>query len=153
MMAGRQTSQLRKSFVDSIYLAMIAAIKKYKDNIATLKEFDHMEVYRWLIALGKKLNDDPLSEPRRTEANQVSYCQYQLYVDWEDNKFKAWSNAMIAAGYAYMLLDIFNSLPIEESKKLTAKHFEELDMQQLLSMNRQNGFYQMIKMMRAKIPK
>ena len=110
-----------------------------------------MEVYRWMITLGKKLQDDPLSEPRRTEDNRVSYCQYQLYVDWEDNKFKAWSDAMIAGGYAYMLLDIFNSLPVEEARELTAKDFEELNMQQLLSLNRQNGFYQMIDMMHKKI--
>ena len=131
---------------------MIPSIKKYKDNIAALKEFDQMEVYRWMITLGKKLQDDPLSEPRRTEDNRVSYCQYQLYVDWEDNKFKAWSDAMIAGGYAYMLLDIFNSLPVEEARELTAKDFEELNMQQLLSLNRQNGFYQMIDMMHKKIP-
>ena len=131
---------------------MIPSIKKYKDNIAALKEFDQMEVYRWMITLGKKLQDDPLSEPRHTEDNRVSYCQYQLYVDWEDNKFKAWSDAMIAGGYAYMLLDIFNSLPVEEARELTAKDFEELNMQQLLSLNRQNGFYQMIDMMHKKIP-
>ena len=132
---------------------MVEIIKKYKDNIAVLKEFDQMEVYRWMIGLGKKLQEDPLSESRRVEANKVSYCQYQLYVDWEDNRFKAWSDAMIAAGYAYMLLDIFNSLPIEEARELTAKHFTELDMKELLSLNRQNGFYQMIEMMIKKIPK
>ena len=99
------------------------------------------------------MQDDPLSESRRTEENKVSYCQYQLYVDWEDNKFKAWSDAMIAGGYAYMLLDVFNSLAVEEAKKITAKDFVELNMQQLLSMNRQNGFYQMIEMMRKKISK
>ena len=132
---------------------MIATIKKYKENITTLSEFDPMEVYKWMITLGKKLQDDPLSEPRRIEDNRVSYCQYQLYVDWEDNKFKAWSDAMIAGGYAYMLLDIFNSLPVEEARELTAKDFEELNMQQLLSLNRQNGFYQMIDMMHKKIPK
>ena len=130
---------------------MIAAIKKYKDNITTLKEFDQLEVYQWMITLGKKLQDDPLSESRRIEENRVSYCQYQLYVDWEDNKFKAWSDAMIAGGYAYMLLDVFNSIPVEEAEKITAKDFEELDMQQLLSMNRQNGFYQMIEIMMEKI--
>ena len=41
--------------------------------------------------------------------NKVSRCQFDLFVDWENGKFKAWSNAMIAAGYAYVLLDIFNS--------------------------------------------
>ena len=71
---------------------------EYRDNIKTLKEIDNLEVYRWLISLGAKLNDDPLSEEKRILNNKVSRCQFDLYVDWEDNKFKAWSNAAISSG-------------------------------------------------------
>jgi sulfur transfer protein SufE len=106
-----------------------------------------MEVYKWMISFGKKLQDDPLSEERRTEENKVSRCQFSLFVDWEDGKFKAWSDAMIASGYAYILLDVFNSSPIEEAKQITTDHFKKIEMEQLLTMNRQNGFYQMIEMM------
>ena len=69
----------------------------------------------------------------------------------ENGKFKAWSNAMIAAGYAYVLLDIFNSLPAEESKKITVEHFKKIKMDELLTMNRKTGFYQMIEMMIERI--
>ena len=78
-------------------------IKEYKTHLETLKEIDNLEVYTWLISLGKELAQDPLSKDKHTEENRVSRCQYDLFVDREDDKFKAWSNAMIAGGYAYIL--------------------------------------------------
>lgn len=122
-------------------------LENYQDNIEALQAIDNMEVYKWMISFGKKLQDDPLSEERRIEENKVSRCQFSLYVDWEDGKFKAWSDAMIASGYAYILLDVFNSSPIEEAKQITTDHFKKIQMEQLLTMNRQNGFYQMVEMM------
>ena len=126
-------------------------LTEYKKNIESIQAIDTLEVYRWLISLGKKLNDDPLSEEKRNEENRVSQCQFDLYVDWENNKFKAWSNAMIAGGYAYVLLDIFNSSPIEEAKKITANHFKKIKMDELLTMNRKTGFYEMIEIMIRKL--
>jgi sulfur transfer protein SufE len=126
-------------------------LSEYKDNIEALQLIDKLEVYRWMISFGKKLQEDPLSEERRTEENKVSRCQFSLFVDWEDGKFKAWSDAMIASGYAYILLDVFNSPPIEEAKQITTDHFKKIQMEQLLTMNRQNGFYQMVEMMINKI--
>ena len=127
-------------------------IIEYKDQFTALRDLSPhgYEVYRWMIALGKKLQEDPLSKEKRTEENKVNRCQFSLFVDKEDGRFKAWSDAMIASGYAYMLLDIFNSTG-EEAKDITANSFEELDIGNLLSMNRQNGFYQMIGMMKEKI--
>ena len=124
-------------------------IIEYKSNIETLREIESLEVYRWLISLGTKLNDDPLSEEKRTEENRVSRCQFDLFVDWEDGKFKAWSNAIIAGGYAYILIDIFNC---EDAEKITIEEFEEIKLDELLTMNRKTGFYQMIEMMIKRIP-
>ena len=124
-------------------------ITEYKDNIDALKMIDGMEVYRWMISLGEKLQDDPLSEEKRIDANRVNRCQFSLFVDKEDGRFKAWSDAMIASGYAYMLLDVFNGA--EDPKDITEESFKELDIGNLLSMTRQNGFYQMIGMIRNRI--
>ena len=124
-------------------------IIEYKDNIDALKMIDSMEVYRWMISLGEKLQDDPLSEEKRIDANRVNRCQFSLFVDKEDGRFKAWSDAMIASGYAYMLLDVFNGA--EDPKDITEESFKELDIGNLLSMTRQNGFYQMIGMIRNRI--
>ena len=126
-------------------------LTEYKKNIESIQAIDSLEVYRWLISLGKKLDEDPLSKKKRTEENRVSRCQFDLFVDWEDNKFKAWSNAMVAGGYAYVLLDIFNSSPVYEAKKITPEHFKKIKMDELLTMNRKTGFYQMIEMMMKRI--
>jgi len=133
-------------------MAFIDKINEYKDNIEALQAIDSMEVYRWMISLGQKLTDDPLSMDGRLPKNQVSYCQFELYVDWEDDRFKAYSDALIAGGYAYMLLDIFNSSSLDKARQITTEHFRAIKMDELLSMNRTNGFYQMIEMMQMRLP-
>ena len=37
-------------------------LKEYKEYIDTLKQIDSLEVYNWLMGLGSKLNENPLSE-------------------------------------------------------------------------------------------
>ena len=125
-------------------------LAEYKTHIETLKSIDELEVYNWMMSLGAKINDDPLAEDKRTMDNKIKQCQFDLYVDKLDNKFKAWSNGMIAAGYAYILLDIFNSLPAEESKKITEDHFKIIKLDEMLTMNRKTGFYEMINLMISK---
>jgi len=122
-------------------------LNEYKEQIETLKSIDELEVYNWLMTLGAQLNDTPLSEDKRTMANKVKQCQFDLFVDREDNQFKAWSNGMVAAGYAYILVDIFNSLPVSLSKQITDEHFKTIKLDKMLTMNRQTGFYEMVGMM------
>ena len=126
-------------------------LNEYKNNIEELQAVESLEVYRWLMSLGEKLNEDPLSKEKRTEQNKVKKCQFDLFVDYEDGKFKAWSKAMIAAGYAYVLVDFFNSLSIDERKKITVEHFKKIKMDELLTMNRKTGFFEMIEMMIVKL--
>ena len=126
-------------------------LNEYKEHIETLKSIDELEVYNWLMSLGAKLNDTPLSENKRIMDNKIKQCQFDLYVDREDEQFRAWSNGMIAAGYAYILVDIFNSLPIAEAKKITEEHFRSIKLDQMLTMNRQTGFYEMIGLMINKV--
>ena len=126
-------------------------LNEYKNNIEALQAVESLEVYRWLISLGEKLNEDPLSEIKRVEKNKVKSCQFDLFVDYENGRFKAWSKAMIAGGYAYVLIDIFNSLPLEEAKKTTLEDFKKIKMDELLTMNRKTGFYEMIEIMIRKL--
>ena len=126
-------------------------LTEYKNNIESLHAIDNLEVYRWLISLGRKVNENPLSEKNRIEKNRVKRCQFDLFVDWEGGKFKAWTNAMVAGGYAYVLLDIFNSLSVDEAKNITTDHFKKIKMDELLTMNRKTGFYEMIEIMMSKI--
>ena len=124
-------------------------IKKYNDKIEAFKLFDpnDMELYRWLIDLGKKLKDDPLSEDLRVEENRVSRCQFGLFVDKVDNTFKAFSDGYISSGYAAILLDVFNSLPAEAQRQVKIEDFREFKLESLLTMTRSDGFYQMVELM------
>ena len=124
---------------------------EYKNNIDTLRAIESLEVYRWLISLGEKLNNDPLSKEKRSEKNKVKSCQFDLFVDYENGRFKGWSKAMVSAGYAYILIDIFNSLDLPEAKKVTVDHFKKIKMDELLTMSRKTGFYEMIEIMIGKL--
>ena len=106
-----------------------------------------MELYRWLIDLGKKLKDDPLSEHLRIEENRVSRCQFGLFVDKVDGTFQAFSDGYISSGYASILLDVFNSLSDKERTQVKIEDFRELKIESLLTMTRSDGFYQMIELM------
>ena len=126
-------------------------LTEYKNNIDTLRAVESLEVYRWLISLGEKLNHDPLSKEKRSEKNKVKSCQFDLFVDYEDGRFKGWSKAMVSAGYAYILIDIFNSLDLPEARKVTVDHFKKIKMDELLTMSRKTGFYEMIEIMIRKL--
>ena len=126
-------------------------IQEYKDTIDTLEMMDSIEVYTFLMKKGQDLEKDYLSESRRLPTNQVTQCQYALYVDLEDGRFKAYSDAMIAAGYAYVLVDVFNSMTEDEKKTVSVADFEAMELDKKLTMNRQTGYYQMIEIMLGKI--
>ncbi len=130
-------------------------INQYRENFDMVRELsnDNTAVFEYIIDLGKKLQADPLSEEKRTEHSRVSKCQYDLFVDWENGKWHAYSNGLISSGYAYILLDVFNSIPLEEVNKVTSESFEPLGISQLLSMNRSDGFYQMIEIMKRNATK
>ena len=132
-------------------MSIDSKLTEYKNNIDTLKAVESLEVYRWLISLGEKLNHDPLSKEKRSEKNKVKSCQFDLFVDYEDGRFKGWSKAMVSAGYAYILIDIFNSLDLPEAKKVTVDHFKKIKMDELLTMSRKTGFYEMIEIMIGKL--
>ena len=124
-------------------------LAEYRDYIESLNSISSYEVYRWMISLGKKLREDPLHENKRIPNNRVTNCQSELYVDLENGIFKAWSNALITSGYAYLLTDIFNH---SSSDEITPERFEDLGLDNMLSMVRKAGFHQMIDMMREKFP-
>ena len=124
-------------------------IEKYNEKLEILSgpDFDNMELYRWIIELGKKLKNNPLSEHLRTEINRVSKCQFNLFVDREEDIFKAFSDGYISSGYAFILLDVFNALSVDEQKHVTIEDFKGFKVENLLTMTRSDGFYQMIELM------
>ena len=124
-------------------------IEKYNEKLEILSgpSFDNMELYRWIVELGKKLINNPLSEHLRIDTNRVSRCQFNLFVDREKDIFKAFSDGYISSGYAFILLDVFNALTQDEQKQVTIEDFQGFKIESLLTMTRSDGFYQMIEMM------
>ena len=124
-------------------------IEKYNEKLEILSglNFENMELYRWIIELGKKLRNNPLSEHLRTDTNRVSRCQFNLFVDREGDIFNAFSDGYISSGYAFILLDVFNALTPDEQKQVTIEDFQGFKVESLLTMTRSDGFYQMIEMM------
>ena len=124
-------------------------IEKYNEKLEILSgpDFDDMELYRWIIELGKKLKNNPLSEHLRIDTNRISRCQFNLFVDREEDTFKAFSDGYISSGYAFILLDVFNALTSDEQKQVTIEDFKGFKVENLLTMTRSDGFYQMIEMM------
>ena len=153
-------SRLQRDLTDSTVLRNIGTIFGHWEiayhnlitglnKIEMTKKIGEDKVYELRRSWDKR--PDPLSKDKHIDKNRVKRCQFDLFVDWEKGKFKAWSNAMIAGGYAYVLLDIFNSSPIHEAKKITVDHFKNIKMDELLTMNRKTGFYEMIEMMIERI--
>lgn len=131
-------------------MSMKERIAHYKEELELIGSMgDETAVYTHVIDLGKKLKDNELSENKRTEQNRVSYCQFKLHVDKENNQYKAYSDGMISAGYAAILVDCFNNATPEEIAEVTTETFTEMGLRSLLSMNRANGFNQMVEMMKA----
>ena len=122
-------------------------IQQWRDLFEELG--DDMMLYEHLMDEGRKLQTNPLPEELRTEQNRVSRCQYDLFVARHEDKFKAYSNGMIAGGYAYMLLDIFNSVTLEEVAQCDpAEIGKSIGVKEILSAQRGNGFYQMMDLMK-----
>ena len=124
---------------------MIPKIQEWVDNLSL---FQGMELYEYIVKdLGEKLQRDPLSQELCTLETKVTKCQYDMFVDFEDGKWKAYSNALTASGYAYILTDIYNGIDNKTASELTLKDFDPLQMTTILSMNRATGFAQMVQIM------
>ena len=108
-------------------MSMKERIAHYKEELELVGSMgDETAIYSHVIDLGKKLKENELSESKRTEQNRVSYCQFKLHVDIEDNQYKAYSDGMISAGYAAILVDCFNKATQEEIKEVTTETFTSM---------------------------
>jgi len=128
--------------------ALELKLEEYAEEFDAIRSFDGtIGLYQHFIDIGKRLQEDPLSEELRTEPNRVSYCQFQLFVDFEQDRWKSYSDGLISSGYAYVLTDVFNSIDLDQAASVTPDTFDALGIQDLLSMNRATGFRQMVEIM------
>jgi cysteine desulfuration protein SufE len=99
------------------------------------------EVYHQIIALGKKL---PFFDPSwKTEENRVVGCQSLMYLHVEQKEgklfFSAFSEALISAGLAALLVFFYNEKTPEEILKTPPTFLVELKIPESLTPSRANG--------------
>ena len=99
--------------------------------------------YEKIIELGKKLIK--LSPDEKTPANFVPGCQSAMYLkaEYKDGKvyFNADSDALISAGLARILIEVYNGESPEVILKCPPTYLEELGISASLTPSRANGLY------------
>lgn len=127
---------------------MDAKAQELKDTFEILPDWE--ERYGFIIDLGKKL--EPLPDSAYSEEHKVRGCMSQVWLIAEDPDnpqavmtFKGDSDAHIVRGLIAILLMVFSGKTAQEIVD-TDIHtiFEELELEQHITMNRRNGLYSMV---------
>ncbi|MEN9343264.1 MAG: cysteine desulfuration protein sufE [Chlamydiota bacterium] len=99
------------------------------------------KIYLKIIELGKALPSFP--EEQKLPHNLVKGCQSQMYltvsVDKGKLQFRAYSDALISAGLAALLLALYNDEPPEVILSCPPTLLTDLNLQKSLSPGRSNG--------------
>lgn len=99
------------------------------------------ERYKTLIEMGRKL--PPYPEQHKTVDRIVPGCQSTLYLraTLKDGKlfFEAHSDALISAGLAALLINVYSGETPETILKCPPSFIQELGINSSLSLNRSNG--------------
>lgn len=113
-------------------------------------EIGEKELYQKIIQMGKEL--PPLHEGERIAANLLKGCQSQTYLVSElvilegEAKvliFRAESDALISAGLAALLIQVYAGESPETVLTCPPTFLQRLRLDKLLTPNRANGLYSM----------
>tara|TARA_Y100000590_G_scaffold92893_1_gene105134 strand:+ start:4210 stop:4614 length:405 start_codon:yes stop_codon:yes gene_type:complete len=123
------------------------SIKNKIDNwgkqLSVLEGIDRLQ---YLVDLADK--ETSLASDKRINANMIPGCVSQIWVDvrLEDNKVIADydSDAMITKGITSVVCDCFTGATKEEVSNIVVEDFENLNIKQLLTAQRQNGLGNLI---------
>jgi cysteine desulfuration protein SufE len=111
---------------------------------------DNTERYKFLIDMARKA--EPFPEEFRLENFKVQGCLSQVWLvpKYENGKIKylSDSDAQIVKGTVTLISDIYSNSTPEEIVKNDRNLMEELDLGNILSMNRRNGAYNMLSMVK-----
>ena len=119
--------------------------QELKDTFEILPDWE--ERYGFIIDLGKKL--EPLPEHAYSEEYKVRGCMSQVWLIAENDGpkmvFKGDSDAHIVRGLIAILLIIFSGKTAQEIVDTDINAiFEELELEQHITMNRRNGLFSMV---------
>jgi cysteine desulfuration protein SufE len=103
------------------------------------------EVYNIILHLGKTLS--PYNPEHKTPKCLIEGCQSLVYLHstFKNNllHFEAFSDALISAGLASLLLKVYNEEDPETILQTPPTFLQDLDLASQLSPNRASGLYQM----------
>ena len=111
---------------------------------------DNTERYKFLIDMARKAG--PFTEEFRLEKFKVQGCLSQVWLvpKYDNGKinYLCDSDAQIVKGTVTLISDIYSNSTPEEIVKNDRNLMEELDLGNILSMNRRNGAYNMLSMVK-----
>ena len=121
--------------------------KKVDEYRSVLSMFsDNNERYKFLIDLARKA--EPFPEEFRLENFKVKGCLSQVWLvpKYEEGKIKylSDSDAMIVKGTVTLISQIYSGSSPKDIVANERNLMEELDLGNILSMNRRNGAYNML---------
>ena len=121
--------------------------KKVDEYRSVLSMFsDNNERYKFLIDLARKA--EPFPEEFRLENFKVRGCLSQVWLvpKYEEGKIKylSDSDAMIVKGTVTLISQIYSGSSPKDIVANERNLMEELDLGNILSMNRRNGAYNML---------
>ena len=111
---------------------------------------DNTERYKFLIDMARKA--DPFPEEFRLENFKVKGCLSQVWLvpKYENGKinYLSDSDAQIVKGTVTLISDIYSNSTPKEIVENERNLMDELDLGNILSMNRRNGAYNMLSMVK-----
>ncbi len=120
-------------------------IDSIKDDLELFD--DDLQKYEYIIDIGKSLPN--LEEEHKKDENLVQGCTSKVWLICEkkDNilVFQADSNAAIVKGLVKIILTIFNNLSAKEILDFDTQILQKLNLQEIITPNRQSGIQGMIK--------
>lgn len=123
-------------------------IEKYQNILGMFN--DNNERYKFLIDLARKAQ--PFPEEFRLENFKVKGCMSQVWLvpKLEEGvlKYLSDSDAMIVKGTVTLISDIYSGSTAKEILDNDSNLMNDLDLGNILSMNRRNGAYNMLSMIK-----
>jgi len=118
-------------------------ISVWSDNLSLLEGVDRLQ---YLVDLANKKTS--LSSDKRVDENKIVGCISKIWVDvkLESSKVVAEydSDAMITKGITSVICDCFTGATKEEASSIVIDDFKNLNIKQLLTVQRQNGLGNLI---------
>lgn len=123
-------------------------IDQYKTVLSMFS--DNNDRYKFLIDMARKAQ--PFPEEFRLDNFKVKGCMSQVWLVPKLGDGKVWyfsdSDAMIVKGTVTLVSDIYSGNTPQEILENDKNLMEELDLGNILSMNRRNGAYNMLLMIK-----